>query len=98
MQVIIRLVSEIFDPCAEIDRSTDFTAPDVEGGLSKAIMTVRIENSPCGLTIQLKRTPSRLLRAGNQLIVHPNGVLEWNPVPEKARGIVLSNSISLKRI
>jgi hypothetical protein len=98
LEIIIRFVSKLFDACTEIDRSTDFTAPDLETGLSKAIMTVRIENLPCGLAIQLKRTPSRLLRAGNQLIVRPYGKMEWNPVSEKAKGIVLADKVLMEDV
>jgi hypothetical protein len=52
-------------------------------------MTILIVDFPNNLSIQLRRTPNRLLRVGNQLIVCLSGLKEWNPIPEKAKGTIL---------
>jgi hypothetical protein len=39
-----------------------------------------------------------LLRAGNQLIVRPYGQMEWNPVSEKAKGIVLADKVLMEDV
>lgn len=98
LEVQVRFVSVISDGSTDIDRSTDFTAPDLISGQSNAIMTVRIDNLPRDVAIQLKRTPSRLLRVGNQLIIHLSGQMEWNPVREKAKGIFLADKVLMEDV
>ncbi len=98
LEVQIRFVSAISDGSTDIDRSTDFTAPDPKSGQSKAIMSVRIDNLPRDVAIQLKRTPSRLLRVGNQLIIHPSEKMEWNSILEKVKGMIIPHSDDLEYV
>lgn len=98
LEVQVRFVSAISDASTDIDRSTDFTAPNPKTVQSNAIMTVRIDNLPRDVAIQLKRTPSRLLRVGNQLVIHLSGQMEWISFPEKAKGTIVPHFEDLEYV
>jgi hypothetical protein len=63
-----------------------------KNGLGFMLLEIFRDDIENDFIIHLKRTPSRILRPGTELVVDENGGISWHSAPEKAKAELVKDS------